>query len=60
MKEVFGAGTACVICPVKDILYDNQVFLGLTKDNLMMLLRCGCWPKRIEMYFISDVGFGKF
>jgi hypothetical protein len=23
---VFGAGTACVICPVKDILYENEVF----------------------------------
>ena len=46
MKEVFGAGTACVICPVKDILYDNQVFLGLTKDNLMMLSRCGCLAKK--------------
>ena len=23
---MFGAGTACVICPVKDILYENEVF----------------------------------
>ena len=22
---MFGAGTACVICPVKDILYENEV-----------------------------------
>ena len=25
VKEVFGAGTACVVCPVNRILYEGQV-----------------------------------
>ncbi|XP_028408900.1 branched-chain-amino-acid aminotransferase, cytosolic-like isoform X3 [Dendronephthya gigantea] len=33
VKEVFGAGTACVICPVKDILYKNEVLHIPTMEN---------------------------
>lgn len=25
VKEMFGSGTACVVCPVSDILYNGQV-----------------------------------
>lgn len=25
VKEMFGSGTACVVCPVSDILYKGQV-----------------------------------
>lgn len=33
IKEVFGAGTACVICPVKSILRDNQIIDIPTMEN---------------------------
>ena len=33
VKEVFGTGTACVICPVKDILYENEVLKIPTMEN---------------------------
>lgn len=25
VKEMFGAGTACVVCPISKILYNNEV-----------------------------------
>lgn len=25
MKEMFGAGTACIVCPISEILYLNEV-----------------------------------
>ena len=28
LKEVFGAGTACVVCPVNRILYLDEVCCG--------------------------------
>ena len=33
VKEVFGAGTACVVCPVNRILYEGQVRKAKTKKG---------------------------
>ena len=33
VKEVFGAGTACVVCPVNRILYEGQVRKAKTKEG---------------------------
>lgn len=33
IKEVFGAGTACVICPIKEILHNNKLLHIPTMDN---------------------------
>ncbi|XP_068097379.1 branched-chain-amino-acid aminotransferase, cytosolic-like [Hyperolius riggenbachi] len=33
VKEVFGAGTACVVCPVKRILYNGQSYHIPTMEN---------------------------
>ena len=36
---MFGAGTACVICPVKDILYENQVFHRITITTVLLRIK---------------------
>ena len=33
VKEIFGAGTACVVCPVNRILYEGQVRKAKTKKG---------------------------
>lgn len=33
IKEVFGAGTACVICPIKSILFNNETIDVPTMDH---------------------------
>ena len=30
MKEVFGAGTACVVCPVEKVLYNDEVSIAIS------------------------------
>ncbi|KAM7431193.1 branched-chain-amino-acid aminotransferase [Porites harrisoni] len=34
VKEIFGAGTACVVCPVNRILYEGQNIMIPTMENL--------------------------
>lgn len=33
VKEMFGSGTACVVCPVSDILYKGQMLHIPTMEN---------------------------
>ncbi len=41
--EVFGAGTACVVCPVGSLLYKGKVGLSKHTDNkLFCVSACGC------------------
>ncbi|XP_022781770.1 branched-chain-amino-acid aminotransferase-like isoform X2 [Stylophora pistillata] len=39
IKEMFGAGTACVVCPVNRILYEGQNIMIPTMDNLEVTKR---------------------
>ena len=45
VKEVFGAGTACVICSVKDILYENQVFHRITITTVLLTIKYSIFLK---------------
>ncbi|CAH3194523.1 unnamed protein product, partial [Porites evermanni] len=39
VKEIFGAGTACVVCPVNRILYEGQNIMIPTMENLEVTKR---------------------
>ncbi|KAJ7390998.1 branched-chain-amino-acid aminotransferase [Desmophyllum pertusum] len=39
IKEMFGAGTACVVCPVNRILYEGQNIMIPTMENLEITKR---------------------
>lgn len=39
VKEIFGAGTACVVCPVNRILYEGQNIMIPTMENLEITKR---------------------
>ena len=42
LKEIFGAGTACVVCPVNRILYLDEVFTFST-SSLLLFTSFGSW-----------------
>ncbi|XP_046863412.1 branched-chain-amino-acid aminotransferase, cytosolic-like [Xenia sp. Carnegie-2017] len=52
VKEIFGAGTACVVCPVKDILYKDEMLHIPTMEN---------GPKIARRFYkeLADIQHGK-
>ncbi|XP_046863403.1 branched-chain-amino-acid aminotransferase, cytosolic-like [Xenia sp. Carnegie-2017] len=52
VKEIFGAGTACVVCPVKDILYKDEMLHIPTMEN---------GPKIARRFYkeLTDIQYGK-